>query len=69
MNGSSDIRKEAKFESTANRESTPLWSERRVRDFLSTRTPERWLMGLLAFTFSLLVLIRLKPVLLSAIFG
>ena len=28
MNGSSDIRNEAKFESTANRESTPLWSER-----------------------------------------
>ena len=45
MNGSSDIRNEAKFESTANRESTPLWSERRVRDFLSTRTPERWLIS------------------------
>ena len=69
MNGNSDVQNAAKVGNTTQHDSAPLWSDRRIQAFLSTRMPERWLVGLLGLTFVLLILIRLNPELLNAIFG
>ena len=69
MYGRSEFRNTARLCDMADRDSAPLWSEGQLQAFLSTRTPERWLVGLLGITFALLVLIRLNPELLGAIFG
>ena len=69
MTSSSSAQNAAKIGNTVDQTEASHWSERRVREFLATRTPDRWLMGLLALAFSLLLLIRLNPQLLSAMFG